>query len=146
MRTNRFVLTVVLAAMFLTMACSPWIKAKQGEPIHTFLDIPMDEIHAYPEKHIGMVFEDRFKFYRIYHDKETADPSKREQTIRGETHFTARPIQQYLYVIRIRITPHQEKWINKKGIRRQDAIKARVRFAGIAPNGNAAFDLLEILE
>jgi hypothetical protein len=146
MRKNRFAFFVLLLSTVMAAACSPWIKSEPGVPVYTFLDIPMDEIYAEPEKHMGMVFEDQFKFYRIYHDKETADPSKREQTIRGKTHFTARPIPQYLYVIRIRITPQQEKWINKKGIRRQDAIKARVRFAGIAPNGNAAFDLLEILE
>jgi len=74
------------------------------------------------------------------------DPAKSRQTIIGETHFTARPVQQSVHVIRIRITPEQDAWILDKGIRRQDVVKARVRFAGLAPSRALAFDLLEIEE
>ncbi len=146
MRKSQFVLAFVLSVMFLTMACSPWVKVKPGEPIHTFLNVPVDHLHSETEKYMGSVFEDSFKFYRIYHDKATADPSKREQVIRGKTHFTARIVKQYIQVIRVQITPRQEEWIRKMEIQRQDVIKARVRFAGYAPDGSLAFDLLEILE
>ena len=70
----------------------------------------------------------------------------RGQVILGETHFTARPVQQYLHAIQIQITPRQEAWIRAQGIERQDAIRARVRFKGIAPGAALAFELLEILE
>ena len=123
---------------------SPWIPVAADERILTMRDVPLDLMHREPEKYQGMVFEDRFKFFHIYRNKEDKDPAKSPQTIIGETHFTARPVQQSVHVIRIRITPAQEEWIQNKGTRRQDVVKARVRFAGIAPGGSLAFDLLEI--
>ena len=125
---------------------SPWIPIGPDEPVLTMWDVPLTLIHAEPEKYRGKVFEDSFKYYHIYHDKEDADPDKLEQTILGETHFTARPVQQSVHVIRIRITPEQEEWIRNKGTRRQDVLKARVRFVEIAPSGSLAFELLEIEE
>jgi len=125
---------------------SPWIPVAEGERILTMRDVPLDLMHREPEKYLGVVFEDRFKFYHIYRDSEDVDPAKSRQTIVGETHFTARPVQQSVHVIRIRITPEQDEWIQNKGTRRQDVVKARVRFAGIAPGGALAFDLLEIEE
>jgi hypothetical protein len=123
---------------------SPWIPVAADEQVLTMRDVPLDLMHREPEKYLGTVFEDRFKFYHIYRDKEDVDPAKSRQTIIGETHFTARPVQQSVHVIRIRITPAQDEWMLNKGIRRQDVVKARVRFAGIAPGGALAFDLLEI--
>ena len=123
---------------------SPWIPVPEGEPILTMQDVPLDLMYRDPEKYLGKVFEDRFKYFHTYRNKEDMDPAKSRQTIIGETHFTARPVQQSVYVIRIRITPEQDAWILDKGIRRQDVIKARVRFAGLAPSGALAFDLLEI--
>jgi hypothetical protein len=123
---------------------SPWVPLAEGERVLTMRDVPLDLMHREPEKYQGMVFEDRFKFYHIYRDKEDMDPAKSRQTIIGETHFTARPVQQSVHVIRIRITPAQDEWIQNKGTRRQDVVKARVRFAGIAPGGALAFELLEI--
>jgi len=147
MKKRPFILLIALFAICMAISCAgPWTKVKPGEPIHTFLDIPMDNIIADPEKYKGTVIEDRFKFYQIYRSKEDVIPEISKQTIRGETYFTARPINQYIYVIQIRITRGQDKWIRNKGIHRQDAIKARVRFAGIAPSGVPAFDLLEIFE
>lgn len=125
---------------------SPWIPVAADESILTMRDVPLDLMHREPEKYLGTVFEDRFKFYHIYRDKEEMDPARSRQTIIGETHFTARPVQQSVHVIRIRITPEQDEWIQNKGTRRQDVVKARVRFAGIAPGGALAFDLLEIEE
>jgi hypothetical protein len=122
----------------------PWIPVAADEQVLTMRDVPLDLMRRDPGKYQGMVFEDRFKFYHIYRDVEDADPARREQTILGETHFTARPIQQYFNVVRIRITPEQQQWIENKGIRRQDVVDARVRFAGIAPRGALAFELLEI--
>jgi hypothetical protein len=125
---------------------SPWIPIAPDVQILTMRDVPLDLIYKEPEKYQGMVFEDRFKFFHIYRDKEDMDPAKSRQTIIGETHFTARPVQQSVHVIRIRITPEQDAWILDQGIRRQDVVKARVRFAGLAPSGTLAFDLLEIEE
>ena len=127
-----------------TPSTSPWIPLAEGERILTMRDVPLDLMHREPEKYQGMIFEDRFKFYHIYRDKEDMDPAKSRQMIIGETHFTARPVQQSVHVIRIRITPAQDEWIQNKGTRRQDVVKARVRFVGIAPGGSLAFDLLEI--
>lgn len=124
----------------------PWKQVRPGEKVYTMLDIPLRQLHRHPEAYIGTVFEDRFKFYRIYHNSEDADPQMRGQVILGKTHFTARPIQQYLQAIQIQITPAQEAWIREQGIERQDAIRARVRFVGMAPGEALAFDLLEILE
>jgi hypothetical protein len=122
----------------------PWIPVAADEQVLTMRDVPLDFMRRDPGKYQGTVFEDRFKFYHIYHDVEDADPAKREQTVLGETHFTARPMQQQFYAVRIRITPEQEQWINNQGIRRQDVLTARVRFADIAPGGALAFELLEI--
>jgi len=125
---------------------SPWIPVAEDERILTMRDVPLDLMHREPEKYLGTVFEDRFKFFHIYRDAEDMDPAKSRQTIIGETHFTARPVQQSVHVIRIRITPEQDAWILDQGIRRQDVVKARVRFAGLAPSGTLAFDLMEIEE
>ena len=125
---------------------SPWIPVPEGEPVLTMQDVPLDLMYRDPDKYLGKVFEDRFKFFHIYRDKEDMDPAKSRQTIIGETHFTARPVQQSVHVIRIRITPEQDAWILDQGIRRQDVVKARLRFAGLAPSGALAFDLLEIEE
>ena len=139
----------VLIVALLMAGCErapPWTAVSPDEKIYTMLDIPLQQLHRRPEDYIGMVFEDQFKFYRIYHNKEDADPAMRGQVILGKTHFTARPINQYLQAIQIQITPAQEAWMRAQGIGRQDALRARVRFAGIAPGEALAFDLLEILE
>jgi len=125
---------------------SPWVKVDAGAEIHDSLDVPFAELQEEPEKYVGTVFEDRFKFYRIYHDKQDADPALRGQVILGETHFTARPVAQPLNIIQVVITPAQEAWIRDHGIERQDAIRLRVRFKGLAPGSALAFDLLEVVE
>jgi hypothetical protein len=114
--------------------------------VHSTLDIPLRKLHEQTEDYVGTVFEDQFKFYRIYHDKQDADPAVRGQVILGETHFTARPVSQPLDVIQVEITPSQEAWIRERGISRQDAIRLRVRFKGIAPGSALAFELLEVIE
>jgi hypothetical protein len=142
-------MAVVLVALLAMTGCeepSPWIQIAPDEKVYGVLDIPLLKLHEETEDYIGIVFEDQFKFYRIYHDKEDADPALRGQVILGETHFTARPIHQYLQAIQILITPRQEAWIRAQGIKRQDVIRARVRFNGIAPGAALAFELLEILE
>jgi len=125
-------------------ATSPWVPVAPDEKVYGPLDIPLQKLHEETEDYIGAVFEDQFKFYRIYHDIEDADPAVRGQVIAGETHFTARPVNQYLQFVQIQITPAQEAWIHKRGIQRQDVIRARIRFRGIAPGGALAFELLEI--
>jgi hypothetical protein len=140
---------LLLGILLATAGCgesSPWVPVAPGAKVYGILDIPLRKLHEEPESYIGTVFEDQFKFYRIYHDKEDADPALRGQVILGETHFTARPVHQYLHAIQILITPRQEAWIRAAGIERQDAIKARIRFKGIAPGAALAFELLEITE
>jgi len=129
-----------------TEKASPWIPLPEGERILTMQDVPLDLMRRDPEKYLAMVFEDRFKFYHIYHSREDADPAVRQQVIVGKTHFTARPVLQSTQMIIIQITPAQDAWMTKQGIRRQDVLKAKVRFAGIAPGGALAFDLLEVEE
>jgi len=136
------------AALVMTgcAAPSPWIKVGPDVPVHPSLDVPLNKLQEDTEQYIGTVFEDRFKFYRIYHNKEDADPALRGQVILGETHFTARPVNQPLYVIQVEITPDQEAWLRERGIERQDAIRLRVRFKGLAPGSALAFELLEVIE
>jgi hypothetical protein len=125
---------------------SPWVRPGAEEKIYSMLDIPLRKLQEETDDYIGFIFEDQFKFYRIYHDREDADPALRRQVILGETHFTARPVKQYLHAIQILITSEQERWIREQGIARQDAIRVRIRFRGIAPGSALAFDLLEIIE
>lgn len=125
---------------------SPWLKVGPGVEVHGSLDVPFAELQEEPEKYVGVVFEDRFKFYRIYHDRQDADPALRGQVILGETHFTARPVAQPLNMIQVVITPAQEAWLLEHGIERQDAIRLRVRFKGLAPGSALAFELLEVVE
>ena len=142
------ILLVVGALLALTgcAAPSPWVPVGPGVKVHDGLDIPLRKLYEDTENYVGTVFEDQFKFYRIYHNKEDADPAVRGQVILGETHFTARPVNQYLNVVQIQITPRQEAWIRERGIERQDAIRLRVRFKGIAPGSALAFELLEVIE
>jgi len=136
----------VLASPVPVASADPWVAVGHDTPIRSTAEIPMDRLRSQTDRYFGTVFEGRFKFYRIYHNRETADIAAREQVIEGKTHFTARPIDQYLYVVQIQITPAQERWMRAHHIQRQDVIRARVRFAGIAPGGTLAFDLLEILQ
>jgi len=137
---------LILAVLLTGCSSSPWVKENPGQQTYSMLDIPLEKLHGDPDHYQGFVFEDRFKFFRIYHDRSTADLSKREQVILGKTHFTARPLAQYIQVIQIQITPAQERWIRKHGISRRDIVRARIRFAGIAPGQALAFDLLRIKE
>jgi len=125
---------------------SPWVPVVPGQKVHSTLDVPLRKLQEEPENYVGTVFEDQFKFYRIYHDKQDADPALRGQVILGETHFTARPVNQPLNMIQVEITPSQEAWIREQGIERQDAIRLRVRFKGIAPGSALAFELLEVIQ
>lgn len=144
----RILITAWLATVIMITGlagCSgPWIQAEGERATHSSLDIPLARLRAHPDEYIGMVFEDHFKFYHIYHDRQTADLENREQVIAGRTHFTARPVTQYMYVVQIQITPRQEAWLRKQGIRRQDVVKAKVRYAGLAPGEALAFELLNI--
>lgn len=142
-----------LAALLAFSGCaapvgttSPWLEVDPGVEVHGSLDVPFAELQEEPEKYVGVVFEDRFKFYRIYHDRQDADPALRGQVILGETHFTARPVAQPLNMIQVVITPAQEAWLLEHGIERQDAIRLRVRFKGLAPGSALAFELLEVVE
>jgi hypothetical protein len=151
-RTNVQCLTAVLLVVttLLTMtgcaAPSPWVAVGAGVKVHGSLDVPLRKLQEEPENYAGTVFEDQFKFYRIYHDRQDADPALRGQVILGETHFSARPVNQPLDMIQVVITPAQEAWIRERGIERQDAIRLRVRFKGIAPGSALAFELLEVIE
>jgi hypothetical protein len=122
----------------------PWIPVAGDERIMTMHDVPLRLLRRDPDKYLGMVFEDRFKFYHIYRSREDTDPAVRQQVIIGKTYFTARPVLQSTEMFKIQITPAQDAWMTKQDIRRQDVVKARVRFAGIAPGEALAFDLLEI--
>ena len=145
----RAAILILVFALLGTAGCrdsSPWVPTAPEEKVYGMLDIPLQKLREEPEDYVGTVFEDQFKFYRIYHDTEDADPALRGQVIVGETHFTARPVKQYLQVVQIQITPAQEAWMREHGIQRQDAIRLRVRFKGIAPGEALAFELLEIVE
>jgi len=148
---NRTVTAILLivGTLLVIQGCaapSPWVTVGPNEKVHGSLDVPLRKLQEDTENYVGTVFEDQFKFYRIYHDKEDADSALRGQVILGETHFTARPVNQPLYVIQVEITPRQEAWIRERGIERQDAIRLRVRFKGIAPGSALAFELLEVIE
>jgi len=151
-RNPKIVVLVSVALLALSGCASPtpepslWIAIDPGQEVHQSLDIPLRKLQEEPEKYAGTVFEDRFKFYRIYHDKQDADPALRGQVILGETHFTARPVAQPLNMIEVEITPEQEAWLRERGIERQDAIRLRVRFRGVAPGSALAFELLEVIE
>jgi len=127
-------------------ATSPWVSVEPGEQVHRMSDVPLQALQQETEIYVGTVFEGQFKFYRIYHDKEDADPARRGQVILGETHFTARPVNQPLDMVQVEITPAQEAWIRQRGIARQDAVRLRLRFKGIAPGSALAFELLEVIE
>ena len=137
-------LAVLICTAAASQGSSPWVETAPGVKVYGMSDIPLRNLHHNPKKYLGTVFEDVFKFYRIYHDKKDANPALRGQVILGKTHFTASPVSQGLNMIQIQITPAQEAWIRAHGISRQDAITCRVRFAGIAPGEALAFDLLEI--
>jgi hypothetical protein len=144
---NRFPLPTLFVALLVAAACAGPQRMKKPEaPAYTFLDIPIAELRANVEQYRGTIFEDRLKYYHTYHGREDADPSRRMQVVMGKTHFTARPVGQYTNMIQVQITPEQDKMLQEKGVHRQDVLKCRVRFAGIAPGGATAFDLIEILE
>lgn len=144
---NRIALSSLLLPLLVAVACAGPQRAKEPEgPVYTLSEIPLSELRADVEKYRGALFEDRFKYYWTYRSKEDVDFSRSKQTILGKTHFTARPIDQYTHAVQIQITPDQDRKLVEMGVRRQDVLKCRVRFAGIAPGGATAFDLVEILD
>ena len=148
MQRNSVVSCVLLAALLLggCAARSPWVEIPPDTRVYTMLEIPLRDLVEHPEKHIGTVFEDQFKFYHIYHSREDVEPGSRQQVILGKTHFTARPLKQDTMIVQIQITPRQEAWMEAHHVARQDVIRARVRFAGLAPGNALAFELLEITQ
>ena len=48
---------------------SPWLPLPEGEPILTMQDVPLDLMYQDPDKYLGKVFEDRFKFFHIFHQE-----------------------------------------------------------------------------
>jgi len=141
---------LLLLALLMTETAradpSPWVSVEPGEKIYGMSDVPLQALQQDTDSYVGTVFEGQFKFYRIYHDKQDADPARRGQVIVGETHFTARPVNQPLDMIQVELTPPQEAWIRERGIARPDAIRLRLRFKGIAPGSALAFELLEVIE
>lgn len=133
--------------MVLLAACATLHKKTQpAGPVYTFDDVSMTDLRNDIEGHRGQLFEGRVKYYHTYHSREDADPTKRMQVILGKTHFTARPVYQYTNVIEIQITPEQDKALLEHKVHRQDVLKVRLRFAGLAPGGALAFDLLDVLD
>ena len=134
-------------SLLVAAACAAPQKAKApAGPVYTFSDIPMAELRTHVDQYRGTIFEDRVKYYQTYHSREDADPTRRMQVIEGKTHFTARPVNQYTNIIKVQITPEQDKEIVAHGIYRQDVLRVRLRFAGRSPGGALAFDLLDVLE
>ena len=144
---KKIALRTLWLSLLVAVACAGPQKAKEPEgPVYTFLDIPMAELRANVDQYRGAIFEDRVKYYHTYHSREDADPAKRMQVIEGKTHFTARPVSQYTNIVEVQITPEQDKEILAHKIYRQDVLRVRLRFAGIAPGGALAFDLLNVLD
>ncbi len=144
---GRAKLGFVIIAVALSACNKPlWITHSPETKVYTMRDVPIVELRRESEKYIGAAFQGRFKFYRIYQGIESvAEVKDRSQIVLGKTHFTARPIDQYGHVIRIRITPQQHEWFKSNGIERQDIINAKVRFAGVSVKQTIAFELLEVL-
>lgn len=132
----------------LVAACGePRVEPVQAGPTYSFLDVPVEHLHERTEKYLGAVFEDRFTF-------EEADPltgavrrAGQETKRQPGSPVLARPIAQNSKVIRIRIAPEQEARIREETASgRKTAVRARVRFAGIAPGGLADFELLAVVK
>jgi len=127
-----------------TPGCSP-IKEKPDTVSYSFKDIPISRLRKNAADYVGKVFSGRLKFYRIYQGVASGKKVKRgTQITLGMTHFTARLMDQYAHVIRIRISPEQKSWLQQQGIARQDIIDAKVRFAEISVGNTLAFDLVAI--
>ena len=138
---NRIAVRTLLLSLLVTVACAGPQKTKEAEgPVYTFLDIPMAELRTHVDQYRGTIFEDRVKYYQTYHSREDADPTRRMQVIEGKTHFTARPVNQYTNIIKVQITPEQDKEIVAHGIYRQDVLRVRLRFAGRSPGGARAIE------
>ncbi len=148
--------TTCIALLLITACAAPHHPLKPEGPVYSFLDIPLSEVRNHIDRYRGALFEGRVKYYHTYHNEEdvkryypnnaTAGPNERMQVILGKTHFTARPIQQYVHMVQIQITHEQEEELQRRDIERQDTLKCRLRVDGIAPGGALAFDLVEILD
>ncbi len=133
---------LILSFCFAMVSCAGFLARKQ--PPVSFDQVPLSQLQNDAQAWQSRVFEGRFKFYHIYHGPDRSKEGPREQRTRVPTHFTARPMSQPGHVLRIRLTPEQEAQFNTRGVLRQDVIEARVRFAGIDPDGGLAFDLVEV--
>lgn len=148
MKRIRVTLFLLGLAVVMMMACqSPRIEPKYDGPVLTFLDVPVEDFNEQTEKYLGVVFEDRFNFDPISPAHGTTNPVKQGQVFETRSHVAAKPIAQDTRVIQIWIAPAQEEWVRKRlEAEGNYVIKARVRFVGIAPGGQPAFDLMAILE
>lgn len=135
-----------LSALLLTACGESRVEAVHVGATYNFLEVPVEYLNEQTEKYLNAVFEDRFTF-------EEADPlmgavrrAGQEIVREGGSHVLARPIAQNSKVIQIRIAPAQEARIREEtAAARKTAVKARLRFAGIAPGGLPLFDLLAIM-
>ncbi len=134
---------LILVLFLVISACAGF---GNRQPPVSFDQVPLNQLQGDPESWQGRLFEGRFKFYHIYHGPDRERETPREQRTLVATHFTARPMSQSGHVIRIRLTPAQEAHFKQHGIRRQDVIGARVRFAGVDPDGGLAFELVEVTQ
>lgn len=139
-------LSGLLAALVMACGKSP-VEPVRGGPTYNFLDVPVEYLHEQTEKYLGAVFEDRFTF-------EEADPltgavrrAGHETAHEAGSPVLARPIAQNSKVIRIRMAREQEARIREETVAgRKIAVKARLRFAGIAPGGLPDFELLAVMQ
>jgi hypothetical protein len=129
------------------LSCAVISNRLRKEPaVLSFLDFPVFRLYTETDKHVGKVFEDRFRFYRIYYQKPSSDLPKTEPALQEKIEFMARPTLHPMYAVRIQVTPQHEQQLSRMDNKKRKAVCALVRFVGKSPDGTLEFDLLEIFD
>jgi len=122
-----------LLLLLLTVACAAHRPAPPEVPAHTFKEVPVQELRAHPDRYVGMVFEEKFTFMRIWWGKER--PHGKQQTLDLPTHFTARIAASPLYTARIEFPVAADPLFEHR--RDGTDVRLRVRFLRLHPASRA---------
>ncbi len=124
---------ILLPLLALILACAAHRPTPPEATVHTFKEVPVTELRAHPERYVGMVFEGRFTFQRVWWGKDR--PHGKQQTLELPTHFTARIHASPLYIARIEFPASADPLFEHR--RDGTDLRLRVRFLRLHPASRA---------
>jgi hypothetical protein len=112
---------------------APPVPQASAAPALSFADVPVADLRAAPDRHVGEVFEERFTFLQVWWGRERRRPGK--QFLDLPTHFTARVKAAPLSIARIEFPPAADTLFET--LPSGTDVLLRVRFVGLHEPGKS---------